>query len=238
MAESKSELELSGLTEVISSLPGFNGFHFNPAQLVKVVNTLRQLGDERALSILANSALETGGHSGNVLLVARVLFVSRDDAGAPPRLEMGQPDLAEPSDSQLPMFPVCLRRDVPFILVGGYLAGGEALPPSVYLEWCRSEGKIRPQALVPADNPLAAVDELLDSELWKSLKPKERHFAMLRLQALRAVAHLFPRAQADQQELLSSLSSSEFWIGLQKDFESLGVFWSSAMNQYERKQPA
>ena len=183
-----------GLT-ALRALPGFDGHRFNPVALVRTVNHLHRTGFALALDLLRAYCAEaeqspTIANPDNVLLVARLLFVPKEQA-TPPELALGRPDLVLPADpAAFPWFPLHLVRDLPLLLVGGYIVGGESLPPLPYIEWFAQQGLLRASALHPAANPVLLVDDFLRSPLWLRLTADESHAAMLRQQGIRALLGL------------------------------------------------
>ncbi len=120
--------------------------------------------------------------------MARVLFPGDERGSPPPDLHLGVADLGPPQDeTDFPLFPVAVQRDLPFVLVGGYRAGGE-LDWAAYLDWCGRRGAMLERPLQPPADPLAAAEELIASEAWRRLEADEAHETMLREQALRAAA--------------------------------------------------
>lgn len=146
------------------------------------------------------------------MLVAHVLFVHKDGQEVLPRLLLGQPDLEEPEDpTLLPLIPLCIHRDIPFLLIGGYRIGGEGQPSIEYVELCARDCEIRSTPLIPANDPLASVDEFLESEVWRMLNPDDWQYRMLRLQALRAVSNMYPISEQDENDLISAATADENW---------------------------
>jgi hypothetical protein len=204
----------------LHALPGFDGHSLNPLVLIKAVNRLHRLGFQAALDALSHFSEEaeqgTPGHNPeNVLLAARLLFVPRG-SGTLPELMLGQPDLNPPADASLaPLFPLYLCRDLPLLLVGGYILGGEGTSSAAYLRWCAESGALRPSALQPSDTPLADVDALLTSSTWKAISGDEAHTEMLRAQAWRAVAKALPAGaewQAHKQYRLTWNAATDEYV--------------------------
>lgn len=230
---------ISHALNLMRVLPGFLGLSFNPKGLVKAVNYFHSIGYKKSLQALRDycalaeqKAVENNPE--NVFLVARILFVPKDVREVMPRLLLGQPDLEEPKvPTVLPLFPLCLYRDIPFLLIGGYRIGGEGRPPSEYVEWCAHQSDIRSTPLFPNNDPLASVDEFLGSDIWTGLNPENWHYSMLRLQALHAVSNVYPISQKDERDILSSTDAERNWYEHRRKFELLNVSWDIRKDEYK-----
>lgn len=225
--------------DLIRSLPGFSGLRFNPRVLIAAVNHLQSAGTEESLKTLrdywtiARQAPEYSNPE-NILLVARILFVYADEQKGKPRLLLGQPDLEEPEDPTLfPVFPLCIHQGIPFLIIGGYRIGGEAQPPIEYVEWCSRHCELRSDPLIPTDNPLASVDDFLESERWRALNPDNWQYRMLRLQALRTVSTIYPISKQDEDNLISAATADEIWTRHRKAFDTIQGKWNSILNDYQ-----
>lgn len=223
---------------LISELPGFLGLSYNPTALIRVVNCLYNLGLEKSIGALVSycsiARQDMRIHKPeNALLAARVLFVPKDSKKILPRLVLGQADIEEPGNHEvIPLYPLYIYRDLPLLLVGGYRIGGEAQPPLEYITWCEHNCVMRFSPLIPDDNPLMAVDEFLESNSWKDLKPDRWHYWMLRTQALRAVSAVYPVSEKQTSDILSSAGNDEIWQRHKLKFESLNVTWSRERDEY------
>ncbi len=225
---------------LIRALPGFSGLRFNPRNLIHAVNYLQRIGRDKSFKALrsycaiAQQAAKDHNPE-NVILIARILFVRKDGQTGLPYLLIGQPDLQEPEDPTLiPMFPLFIHRDIPFLLIGGYRMGGQGRPPIEYVEWCERNCEIRSTPLSPANDPLASVDEFLGSEIWRTLNPDNWQSRMLRLQALRTVSNMYPIDKQDENDLISAGTADESWSRHQQAVKALHISWNPATNDYER----
>lgn len=185
--------------ELLGRLSGFSGFSFDPLALIKLVSYFCRLGESLTFQALQqyceHAEHETRFRLENALLAARLLYVPIDRHQSLPRLALGSTDLDEPQPpSGFPLFPVHILASVPYLLIGGYVTGGEIGSPMDYIRWCARHCCLRSESLVPASDPLAVLGTFLDSNAWKQLKPKEYHNRMLLDQALR----MTPSASADQ----------------------------------------
>jgi hypothetical protein len=123
-------------------------------------------------------------------------------------LTLGLPDIGVSDDQyKFPLFPLAVVSDIPFLLTGGYLAGGQGMPPKEYLDWCAQYCLLR-EELVPADNPVEAADMLLRSSGWLKLNPTDMHFTMIRQQALR----MLPLTGKDEKWLVRWDKSTQQYI--------------------------
>lgn len=183
---------LHGLA-LIERLSGFSGFAFNPGILIEAANYLCSLDKDFVFRVLEQychrANQEPTQRSDNALLVARVSYVPNDRRQPLPRLALGAPDLKEPQDPSLfPIFPLHLVEGIPFLLIGGYVLGGEAMPPMDYIAWCARHCALRPEPLGATDDPVAAINRFLATSAWRQLAPSDYHDRMLQAQALRLVS--------------------------------------------------
>jgi hypothetical protein len=230
--------ELDRSLQLAKALPGFDGFRFDPVALIKAANFFHGLGfaeSLRALHLTGQIGAEPGAiDPENILLIARVLYVPVDAEEAFPRLDLGLPDLEEPQDPDLfPLFPLHLVNDLPLLLTGGYLVGGEGQPPSVYLDWCAGQARLRPAPLHPDNKPLAAVEAFLESEAWQRLSPDGFHAGMLRLQALRTLPRSLQATKDERQAMLATTEATPFWLAQLDKEERMNVAWNSSLNEFQ-----
>jgi hypothetical protein len=122
--------ELATLMPILAASPGLDGREFDPGALIAAVNALQPLGKDRALAVLTEY-LRTVPRDDTaarepVFLILRALFEAPADPGYHPPMRVGAPSPAAPADpKQIPRFPLVIERDVPFLLVTGYVLGGE-----------------------------------------------------------------------------------------------------------------
>jgi hypothetical protein len=215
------------------SLRGFRGLSFNPRPLIQVVNRLHGRGREGALEFLYERSGSGGAQAENVLLAARLLFEPSPGKALPP-LELGKPDLEDPG--KFPLFPLVLYRDIPFLLITGYILGGQLRPPTAYLETCEREAIFRLAPLRPDDDPLRSVNEFLSSDRWKNARPEPWRDSMLRLQVLAALDDIYTVPKSEK-EILASASdlplASKIWNRHLQEFKRLHVAWNRLTNTYE-----
>jgi hypothetical protein len=222
--------QLPDARPILDEIGGFNGFRFNPTAVLRAHNRFQGQPRERSQQQLLTLA-EDPRYSDNTLIVARVLYVSNASQRYPV-LQHGRPDIEPPSLEAFPIFPLHITRDTPFLLIGGYILGGEPPPVREYLLWCARECHVRPAQLTPEDDPLATVDSLLQSDEWKRVTLQPAHVAMLRLQALRAVRRVYPLSAADEQALIAS-ASDHGWGEHRRAFAALGAHWNPRLNDFE-----
>jgi hypothetical protein len=229
--------ELDRAIKLVTGLSGFDGFQFNPVNLVRAVNFFHGLGFKYSLELLQKLA-ELGAGSRfnpeNILLVARALYLPERSQDPLPDLVLGKPDIDEPEDSSVwPIFPLYLVHDLPLLLVGGYLVGGEGPTSRGYLDWCAKHGCLRSHPLRPGDNPLAAVDRFLSSQIWQEHGGSSYHNGMLRIQALRGLPKSIQANEEQMQALLSSSKPTDYWINLREREDRLRLYWDSGLLAYQ-----
>jgi hypothetical protein len=230
--------DLDRAAQLIQALPGFDGLRFDPLTLIKAANFFHGLGFAESLRSLRHfdqvGPEPAARNPENILLIARVLYVPADAEGILPHMDLGLPDLEVTQDPQLfPLFPLHLLHDLPHLLTGGYLVGGEGLPPSVYLDWCAGQARLRPEPLHPGNRPLAAVDAFLASTVWRGLNPDGFHDGMLRWQALRTLPPAFQATEDERRALLATSKTSPFWLAQLEKEEQMNLAWNPSLNEFQ-----
>ena len=158
VASDLEEAELRRLMRLLDAVPSYNG-RADPLRLIQAVNALQRHGRGRALGAIeeylrVSSWLDDPGREG-VFHVLRVLFEPPAGEGWPPMM-VGAPDLA--ADPKLfPRHPIALVEDIPIVLVGGYVLGGQAEPPEQHVRWYRERGVLRAAPLRPPADPLGTI---------------------------------------------------------------------------------
>ncbi|MDZ4720256.1 MAG: hypothetical protein SH847_17520 [Roseiflexaceae bacterium] len=125
---------------------------YNPADVIKAVNTLQPLGKDQAIAQItsARSAHNSQIPAYGLFWILRVLFDLPVGQGFPP-VRIGQPTIPPPAQAGiLPRFPITILLDIPFLVVRGYYMGG--LPESVdaHVAYFRTHGTLRTELLAPA----------------------------------------------------------------------------------------
>jgi hypothetical protein len=97
-----------------------------------------------------------------------------------------------------------------------------------------SDVTVRETPLVPDENPLASVDELLESALMRVDIERDPWLEnMLRLQALYAVANVYPISEVERQKFFSPTTDNSSWQKHREGFGELTVVWNQIANDYE-----
>lgn len=225
-------------TAKIRVLSGFQGWQFDPAQLIRAVNHCHQLGHDGSLVAL-RTTLERSDSGGQdtaekVLLVARVLYTPKGGNLSLPSLQRGQAEPSEPSDQTLaPLFPVHIIEDIPFLLIAGYRLAGQAPPAGDYLAWCEHEGILRSNPISPGPEPLSAADKIINSEVASTLAHDQTWDHMLRLQALRMVARICKAVGGMDGDLAAQVRTAEAWSQLKQQCEGTPLRWDGVRDRYE-----
>lgn len=141
---------------------------YDPSLVIEAVNALQPLGKERALEEI-DAYLENQGRgkeSYGLFWVLRVLFDVPGEAGFPP-VRLGQPTQPAPANaSALPRFPIVMVRDVPFLVVRGYMLGGMPEPVEAHVVYFREHGTIRAAPLAPGPAPAGELEDEL-AQRWR-----------------------------------------------------------------------
>jgi hypothetical protein len=136
---------------LIHQSPSVNGEYFDPVPLIRAVNALQPLGQEKALRALREyvklvATMDAADperewrydlDEQRVFLIARTLFVRKDGDRQMPWMAIGatNPDV-DPGDKNWPLFPLVMQDDIPFDLSCGYGLAGTAQSPIEHLDYC------------------------------------------------------------------------------------------------------
>lgn len=239
--------ELHPYLEKVNRAPSPDGWHFDPAALTRAVNALHSLGDARACLVLEEYVNRAEGEreqtdesldAFRVLLIIRLLFVSRTDGTSLPALALGQPDIDLPrQDDAWPHLPLVVSQDLPFLLVGGYFVGGSRRSPLHYVNTYAAEGRLRDAPLTPQGSPVEAVESLVASADWSRLVPsaqEARVRVMLYGQALRAAEPAYVVDEADYQAMatLPPEKASALWEQHAEAIQALQLRWDASAKDF------
>jgi hypothetical protein len=197
----KIDPDLYPLVKAVHRAPGPAIIGFDPIALIRAANALHPAGKERALDALhAYHDLVTGlAHDDRmkyfldeqrIFLVLRVLFQRTDGNPTLPPMHIGATDVPmEEGHAEFPIFPLVLRDDLPFLLVGGYGLAGKAESPRVHLRYCRERCSLRERPLAPGSSPVEIVDGLTITKEWKRVFGEtEPNYGLGRVRALALAA--------------------------------------------------
>ena len=136
---------------------------YNPSYVIKAVNALQPLGKEKALERL-HAYLESyckGKDTDGLFWVLRVLFEVPAEQGFPPVI-LGTPNIPPPAvPGKFPRFPIVMLRDIPFLVVSGYILFGLPEPVEDHVAYFRSHGTLREQVLHPPASTEGIAEEFL-----------------------------------------------------------------------------
>ena len=248
--ELMDERELRRLLRLLSDVPPCRGLGYDPASLIRAVNTLRPLGKERALAVIREYLRVGGGES--MFLVLRVLFEVPDEPGHMPRMSIGAPYPPEPKDPTLvPRFPLVIQDDIPLMLVRGYLVAGAGSGPEPHVRYFQEHGTLRSKPLRPGGDPLAALDRFVASPQWlyeakyaPGYNPRGvqvvqfsaldvangRHMIMDQL--LHLVADVYPLPQDRFGGILPFRGAEARWRKIKSEVAKLKLRWDPQTNRY------
>jgi hypothetical protein len=141
---------------------------YNPSYVIQAVNSLQPLGKENALERLDSylRSRDKEKNSYGLFWVLRVLFEVPREQGFPPVI-LGTPNIPPPADpGKFPRFPIVMLRDIPFLVVRGYILRGLPEPVDAHADYFRTYGTIREQILQPPASMKGVEGEFL--QLWKA----------------------------------------------------------------------
>jgi len=260
----KEEVDASifPLVRAIHRVPSIFGERFDPAVLVRSVNTLQAAGFKQSLRalraynkrFLQSSAKKHWRHfrfdHQRIFLISHLLFVPKNGKkqfpipalGAPgPRfkfLEGSDSDYEkkiESGDPNWPYFPLALTDDVPLLLVRGFSLAGSPTPPRLLLKFVEKKCRIRKTPLRPSSTPWTALDKFLASAPAQRERALQSESYMLQLQVLRALipAADIERRKKIQSHLAARSLSKQDWKVLCKWFVIHKTYWNPRTQSYQ-----
>ncbi|MGH3923999.1 MAG: hypothetical protein ACRDTT_14210 [Pseudonocardiaceae bacterium] len=226
---------------LVHQAPGLDGAAFDPLPVIRAVNSLWRLGEHKALRMLrayTELAVEGGvaldGEAFDdqrVIVLARLLFEPPEGGVLPPP-RVGVPDIYPRSPDDWPRFPLATKDDVPFLVVGGYSLGGLPEPAAAHLAVCAANAQFREGPLQPSRSPLEVVEALTRSPQWSALTAEDvsraARIAMLRAQALRAVAEVYPL----EGDYPAAAQSDESWALHLERTQALALRWDEERQRF------
>ena len=152
------------MTESTLAEVAATSFHDHSPRLVAdAVNDLRPLGGEGALQRIraAGAQVPPPPDATGLLWVARTLFDLPSETPFPP-VRLGAPDVTPPRDPvALPRFPIVIYRDIPFLVVRGYVLSGLPEGLDAHLAFYADHGTVRPVDLSPPPSSAGLVGEFI-----------------------------------------------------------------------------
>lgn len=236
---SENDLEAKAI-ELLDELD-FNGYTFNPHRVIKAVNIFYSLGQEKSCQIFHNYFELNSDKCFIDWIIAPVvqnLFIYNGKPNKDLLYRLIQDTSIKIPERHFLQFTFNTYKDIPFMLKtgGGFISGELPSWPSVekqpYLYYFRES------PMIPDDNPLICVDELLamkDADKVISSRPWLPN--LLKLQALNTVSNVYPISEQDQNVFLSSNNNEEAWIKHKQAFAALNIKWNPLTNEYDLGKP-
>ncbi|MBL7040692.1 MAG: hypothetical protein ISR77_18815 [Pirellulaceae bacterium] len=211
---------------------------YDPGHLIAAVNALQPLGKDLALAVIEEYLRvcpEThASGTERIRLLLRVLFQVPSDTGHMPDIRLGTDPPPPHKPELIPRFPIHVVRDIPLLVVWGYVC--EGLPPWVGpdLEYFRKKGVLRTNRLAPSNRPLCALEQLERSAAWMYTRRTARDRMGIICQLLALVDPVWPLADQKSRAALSDkLSSREQWNQFVAKFERLEIHWDPERQKYQ-----
>jgi hypothetical protein len=249
---------LSPTLQVINAAPAIDPTKFDPVALVRAVNHLQGLGNEKAIAELreflkiarAGSSVERDptnidtSDSENVILIVRLLF--EPDNAQTPRPELANHVIESPNENDKPLwpyYPLAIQDDFPFLLQSSRKAEFPGsfqfmefmtdpphvpAPSKAFVDWAEKHGKLRAKPLRPIDDSVAAADRLLALPQANRLP----HFwsASPRMQCYYAISKLI-MPNGTTLDLLK-LDDNTKWAEIKKIASKAKTRWSEKEQRY------
>jgi hypothetical protein len=251
-----TEDQLQELLRLLDTAPGLQGYSYDPLPLIQVVNTLQPLGREKVLAVIGEYLRVSDKWTGDMgpryglSLVLRVLFDLPDDVDPGQAALLGMPSPPGPKNPhQVPRFPIAVVDDIPLLLINGYELEGMPSPMEDVLDFFRKNGNLRSDPLVPTNDPLSALTNLMASTQWiyadaklqqsygfptgEDASNNEREKAMLMEQLLRLIDSVY-RLPTDVygNRLPCGESPEPTWQKIVVDVSALKIKWDSQQQMY------
>ncbi len=166
-----------------------NGGEFKCPEMVHIVDHLKQLGKEKSLATLREYLLNTRDNS-KVHIVCRLLF-DNPKGWQSPWLGKPSPDINQDAAMKFPLFPVCLSKGVPFLLVRSYEVDGKVDLASECLDLCKGLSMIaKPYPMVDYEKAALALTE---SEPFRQLYANTERDGMTEMILRQAMTEKLPK---------------------------------------------
>lgn len=227
------EKELRQLLRIIDKAPGYSSaYGYDPRRIVVAVNVLQPLGKEKAVAVLGEylrvaSGFHDSGREG-VFLILRCLFDVPADPGFMPHMYCGAPSMSPPEDAKkAPRFPIVIQGDVPLLLITGYTLAGRAEQPESHLEYFRKHGQIRNQPLVPTNEPLALLKEVMGID-WLRKNTRGEYDKLLVANQLLNMIDSVHRSEPTRRGVKFWVEKDveKHWKEIQEKVAKLDIRWS------------
>ncbi|MFQ5733970.1 MAG: hypothetical protein ACE5KM_18690 [Planctomycetaceae bacterium] len=236
------------------------GYEFDPAEMVRAVNTLQAAGFKQSLRALReydrlrskpdNYLRHHKFDHMRITLIGQLLFVPKAKGKQLPIPMFGLPapdfkflDVPgwlkkhESGDPDWPYFPLTLADDVPLLLVRGYTLGGLPTLPREVLDYAEKNCKLRERPLKPSSTPWSAVETFLASPAARRERELQSEKYMLRLEVLRALLPAADKLRRNKirRHLATEKLPEKDWQALCKWFIAHRTFWNSRTQSYQRR---
>lgn len=228
--------------ESLLSVPDPLGKGFNPVDLVRAVNSLHSLGRSQALVVLREFSQKNPneGYSSPhqaLDLVVPLLFDRRNPEDKFPVLNV-MAFVSESEQSFMPLLrqwgnPVVVENGIPFHTVIHGIVLGNPGDQSHLIDWAEQAARFREAPMVPADDPFAAVEELI-GELQRNDRLSEfpvspDTLSHLRLQVFRSIANI---PGVSPVNLLPESGDLSSWHELRDKLRSRNLRWDQVQQGY------
>ncbi len=231
------EDELQRLLRLLDTSPGLFGANANPLTLIQTANTLKALGKDKALAAIAEYVRVADpwaefGDRYRPYSVLLVLFNFPDNVDPGKAGGFGAIIPSRPQDPHLmPRFPIVIVDGIPLLLIQGDMLAGVATPMEKILDFFRTNGLFCPQPLVPGNDPLAALNDLLNSRQW-IYDDNWTEKAILREQLLRLIDSVYRLPVDERGNRLPYENPEPVWEKIRADASRLKIKWDPQQQMY------
>jgi hypothetical protein len=218
------------------------GAPLDPVLIIRAVNMLQAMGEEKALETmrayarLCSAAPMASPWQGldacRLIVLTRLLYPPDKAAMRAPSI--GAPSVCfRPGTGAASMSPLAVLDDVPFVLTRGYLLAGLPEDPLAYLEDCRIHGKFRSKPLTPTVSVVGTAESLMASlpaDLCEDAGAGDREeiVSLLRLQVVAALSAVVAPSAAEHW---SRVSDAE-WDRVRAAAAERGVRWDAGRQDF------
>ena len=227
-----------------------NSWSFDPVLLIRAVNAVRSLGAEAspALKAYADLARQLPFEESRKYSVDeyRLFPIVQLHSRAPVPFKLGSSLVANPGVETWPLFPLVLEQDIPFSVVPGYDLAGK---PEDVVGRLGSAFSLRSAPLVPAVNPVDAVEALTASPRWAALATAAEPWTpeqmlrgmkelkmLVRRQAIEALAPVYRPSEDEGPRNCCGDPSEADWRRVVEEVRALALRWDPARQDFVRSR--
>jgi hypothetical protein len=236
------ERKLRPLLRLINQLPHLGAEHYDPLNVIQVVNALQPLGKETALAVIfeylrvSPAFLCSAGRIGTGAVCLTLFDISATDLPVPTFIP--GPPVSQKGFEDLRTFPFLIQEDVPFLVLNdlGGRSWPAARPREQFFNYFLENGHLRRRPLQPSLDLARILDDIKGSQKWPirdggiALEEDIRKAYALK-HVLRLVRSVYvPDYALDDLKWSQGKEFEKRWNEAAAALAKLNVHWSPARN--------